>query len=106
MITDNSRDTTAILENEFKRAKAMQPCIVFLEEFECIACVRGKGDSQRDGLISQLAIMLDSITASWESVFIFGATNRPDIIEPALLRPGLFIMIIIITMNYFVDFFI
>ena len=41
LISDDRRDTTAILENEFKRAKAMQPCIIFLEEFECIACVRG-----------------------------------------------------------------
>ena len=36
-----------------------------------------------------MAILLDSITASPESIFVFAATNRPDIIEPALLRPGL-----------------
>ena len=49
----------------------------------------GQGDRHSDGLINHMAILLDSITASPESIFVFAATNRPDIIEPALLRPGL-----------------
>ena len=40
------------------------------------------------GLISHLAILLDSVTTGPECVFVFAATNRPDVIEPALLRPG------------------
>lgn len=99
LVNDTGRDTMIELEDEIKRARSMQPCIVFLEEFECIAKVRSAREpSFRDKMISNLAIMLDNVTAGWESVFVFAATNRPDTIEPALLRPGRFDQLIYIPM--------
>jgi len=98
LVADDRADACTVLENEFKKAKAMQPCIVFLEEFECIARVKGEGDTRSDNIISHLAILLDSITASWESVFVFATTNRADVIEPALLHPGRFDQLIYIPM--------
>eukprot|EP01103_Thecamoeba_quadrilineata_P017511 TRINITY_DN624_c0_g1_i1.p1 TRINITY_DN624_c0_g1~~TRINITY_DN624_c0_g1_i1.p1 ORF type:complete len:339 (+),score=56.53 TRINITY_DN624_c0_g1_i1:32-1018(+) len=88
----------AKIQDKLNLARLLQPCVLFLEEFECIARVRGSGEVGRDGLISQLAISLDMVSASRDNVFVFAATNRPEILEPALLRPGRFDQLIYIPL--------
>ena len=82
----------------FKKARQSAPCILFFDEFETIASARGDM-SQRNGnerVISQILTELDGIE-ELHDVMIIAATNRPDIIDPALLRPGRFDKLIEIT---------
>jgi len=72
----------------FKKAKQMAPCIIFFDELDSIAPVRGEGDSQAwERVVAQLLTSMDGIE-SMNRVMIMAATNRPDMIDPALLRPG------------------
>ncbi|XP_014488358.1 PREDICTED: peroxisome assembly factor 2 [Dinoponera quadriceps] len=76
----------------FKRARASAPCIIFFDELDSLAPNRGRsGDSGgvMDRVVSQLLAEMDGLEES-SSIFIMGATNRPDLIDPALLRPGRF----------------
>ena len=76
----------------FTRAKEAKPCVVFFDEIDALAPRRGRsGDSGgvSDRMVSQLLAELDSIHSS-QNIFLIGATNRPDLIDPALLRPGRF----------------
>ncbi|OAD59072.1 Peroxisome assembly factor 2 [Eufriesea mexicana] len=76
----------------FERARAAAPCIVFFDELDSLAPNRGQsGDSGgvMDRVVSQLLAEMDGLDSS-SSIFIIGATNRPDLIDPALLRPGRF----------------
>jgi peroxin-6 len=77
----------------FQRARDASPCVVFFDELDSIAPARGKqGDSGgvMDRIVSQLLAELDGISSSSSpgNVFVIGATNRPDLLDPALLRPG------------------
>ncbi len=72
----------------FKKAKQMAPCIVFFDEIDSIAPIRGEGDSQAwERVVAQLLTSMDGIE-SMNRVMIMAATNRPDMIDPAILRPG------------------
>lgn len=74
----------------FSRARAAVPCIIFFDELDSLAPNRGRsGDSGgvMDRVISQLLAELDGLQKSAQ-LFVIGATNRPDLIDPALLRPG------------------
>ncbi|KOC68156.1 Peroxisome assembly factor 2 [Habropoda laboriosa] len=76
----------------FERARAAAPCIIFFDELDSLAPNRGRsGDSGgvMDRVVSQLLAEMDGLDCS-NSIFIIGATNRPDLIDPALLRPGRF----------------
>jgi len=76
----------------FRRARTAAPAIIFFDEIDSIAPVRwaGGGDSMvTERVISQLLTEMDGILGL-ENVVVVGATNRPDIIDPALLRPGRF----------------
>ena len=75
----------------FKKAKQVAPSIVFLDEIDAIAPRRGVYEGSRgyDTLVNQLLTSLDGLTAR-EGVTVIAATNRPDIIDQALLRPGRF----------------
>ncbi|KPI89346.1 putative peroxisome assembly protein [Leptomonas seymouri] len=83
----------------FQRARDNSPCIVFFDELDALAPARGaKGDAGgvMDRIVSQLMVEVDGVgqkrsdgTASGD-VFIIGATNRPDLLDAALLRPGRF----------------
>lgn len=76
----------------FRKARQAAPCIIFLDELDSIAPARGgsSGDSHvTERVISQILTELDGIEELQE-VVVVGATNRPDIIDPALLRPGRF----------------
>src|SRR5438128_5835525 len=73
----------------FKKAKQVAPCIVFLDELDAIAHVRGfdtdSGVSER--VVNQLLTWMDGLEAL-EGVCVIGATNRPDRLYPAMLRTG------------------
>lgn len=75
----------------FKKAKQVAPSIVFLDELDAIAPRRGaySGSHVTESVVNQLLTSIDGLE-SMEGVVIIGATNRPDIIDPSLLRPGRF----------------
>ncbi|XP_053641891.1 peroxisomal ATPase PEX6 isoform X1 [Cherax quadricarinatus] len=76
----------------FARARAAAPCVIFFDELDSLAPNRGQsGDSGgvMDRIVSALLAELDGV-ASAADVFVLAATNRPDLIDPALLRPGRF----------------
>ncbi|NXU43463.1 PEX6 factor, partial [Drymodes brunneopygia] len=80
------------VRNVFARARAAAPCIIFFDELDSLAPSRGRsGDSEgvMDRVVSQLLAELDGLHSSRE-VFVIGATNRPDLLDSALLRPGRF----------------
>ncbi|GAB0087720.1 peroxisome assembly factor 2 [Sergentomyia squamirostris] len=78
----------------FTRARASAPCVVFLDELDSLAPNRGvAGDSGgvMDRVVSQLLAEMDGMGGDQKKqIFILAATNRPDLIDPALLRPGRF----------------
>lgn len=81
----------------FKKAKQVSPCIVFLDEIDAIAPRRGghhdSGATER--IVNQLLTSMDGLEGM-DNVFIIAATNRPDIVDPALLRPGRFDKLLLI----------
>jgi len=75
----------------FKKARQASPCIVFLDEIDAMAPVRGAGGDSHvsERVVSQLLTEMDGIE-ELRGVVVLAATNRPDIVDPALLRPGRF----------------
>ncbi|XP_049624818.1 peroxisomal ATPase PEX1 [Suncus etruscus] len=72
----------------FIRAQAAKPCILFFDEFESIAPRRGHDNTGvTDRVVNQLLTQLDGVE-SLQGVYVLAATSRPDLIDPALLRPG------------------
>ncbi|XP_067627926.1 peroxisomal ATPase PEX6 isoform X2 [Eurosta solidaginis] len=77
----------------FARARSAAPCVLFLDELDSLAPNRGvAGDSGgvMDRVVSQLLAEMDALGDATKPIFILAATNRPDLIDPALLRPGRF----------------
>ena len=85
------------LREVFRKAKQVSPCIVFLDELDALAPTRGTGGDNNvsDRLVDQLLTSMDGLE-NLEGVITIGATNRPEIIDPALLRPGRFDRIILV----------
>ncbi|KAI8384516.1 P-loop containing nucleoside triphosphate hydrolase protein [Radiomyces spectabilis] len=91
-------ESEANVRRVFQRARDAKPCVIFFDELDSVAPKRGeKGDSGgvMDRIVSQLLAELDGMSEGGEGsgvgdVFIVGATNRPDLLDPALLRPGRF----------------
>ena len=83
----------------FKKAKQVSPCIVFLDEIDGIAHRRGTGndDGVTERVVNQLLTSLDGLE-SMEGVVVIGATNRPDMMDPGLLRTGRFDRLILVPM--------
>ena len=82
-------NTEAAIRNLFRKARQAAPCIIFFDEIEAIAPVRGRSMSN-DALeraVSQLLAEIDGVQTLTD-VFVIAATNRPDLVDPALLRPG------------------
>jgi transitional endoplasmic reticulum ATPase len=84
----------------FRRARQAAPCVIFLDELDSIAPTRGGmeaggGGAGTERMVSQILTEIDGISAL-NGVVILGATNRPDMIDPALLRPGRFDRIILV----------
>jgi transitional endoplasmic reticulum ATPase len=89
-------ETEQAVRQIFKRAKQMAPCIIFFDEIDSIAPVRGHSDSSTwERVVNQLLTSMDGVE-SLKNVMIMGATNRPDMVDPALLRPGRFDRMILI----------
>jgi peroxin-6 len=79
----------------FARARAAAPCVVFMDELDSLAPRRGMGSDSggvMDRIVSQLLAELDGLGsgAGSDLVFVIGATNRPDLLDSSLLRPGRF----------------
>jgi transitional endoplasmic reticulum ATPase len=85
------------LREVFRKAKQVSPCIVFLDELDALAPTRGAGGDNNvsDRLVDQLLTSMDGLE-NMEGVITIGATNRPEIIDPALLRPGRFDRMILV----------
>ncbi|MEW5937645.1 MAG: CDC48 family AAA ATPase [Candidatus Thermoplasmatota archaeon] len=81
----------------FKKAKQVSPCIVFLDELDAIAPMRGSAHDSgvTERVVNQLLTSIDGLE-SLEGVVVLGATNRPDIIDPGLLRPGRFDQMVLV----------
>jgi cell division protease FtsH len=77
----------------FKSGKANAPCIIFVDELDAVGRLRGAGlgggHDEREHTLNQLLVELDGFEPS-EGVVLLAATNRPDVLDPALLRPGRF----------------
>lgn len=77
----------------FEQAKKNSPCIVFIDEIDAVGRHRGVGlgggNDEREQTLNQLLVEMDGFEEN-QSVIIVAATNRPDILDPALLRPGRF----------------
>ncbi|KAJ3184721.1 peroxisomal assembly protein [Geranomyces variabilis] len=85
-------ESEANVRRVFQRARDARPCVVFFDELDSVAPKRGeKGDSGgvMDRIVSQLLAEIDGMGGG-SDVFVIGATNRPDLLDPALLRPGRF----------------
>lgn len=73
----------------FGRAELAKPCVIFFDEFESLVAKRGSDSSGvTDRVVNQFLTMLDGVDKMSSSVFIIAATSRPDMIDPAMLRPG------------------
>ena len=77
----------------FEQAKKSSPCIVFIDEIDAVGRQRGAGlgggHDEREQTLNQLLVEMDGFSLN-EGIIIIAATNRPDILDPALLRPGRF----------------
>jgi cell division protease FtsH len=77
----------------FRDARQHAPCIVFIDEIDAVGRQRSScgagGNDEREQTVNQLLVEMDGFAAS-ESVIVLAATNRPDVLDPALLRPGRF----------------
>ncbi len=77
----------------FEQAKKNAPCIIFIDEIDAVGRHRGAGlgggNDEREQTLNQLLVEMDGFEAN-EGIIILAATNRPDVLDPALLRPGRF----------------
>ena len=77
----------------FEQAKKNAPCIVFIDEIDAVGRHRGaglgNGNDEREQTLNQLLVEMDGFESN-ESIILIAATNRPDVLDPALLRPGRF----------------
>ena len=77
----------------FEQAKKNAPCIIFIDEIDAVGRHRGAGlgggNDEREQTLNQLLVEMDGLEAN-EGIIIIAATNRPDVLDPALLRPGRF----------------
>ncbi len=78
----------------FKQARDKAPCIIFIDEIDAIGRARGKGamqggNDERENTLNQLLVEMDGFSTD-KGVILMAATNRPDVLDPALLRPGRF----------------
>lgn len=77
----------------FAQAKKNAPCLLFIDEIDAVGRHRGAGlgggNDEREQTLNQLLVEMDGFDAN-ENVILIAATNRPDVLDPALLRPGRF----------------
>jgi len=94
-------ESEANVRDIFEKARGSAPCVLFFDELDSIAGARGgssgDGGGAADRVINQILTEIDGV-GSKKNVFVIGATNRPDIIDPALMRPGRLDQLIYIPM--------
>jgi cell division protease FtsH len=77
----------------FEQAKKNSPCIIFIDEIDAVGRHRGAGlgggNDEREQTLNQLLVEMDGFEAN-EGIILIAATNRPDVLDPALMRPGRF----------------
>lgn len=79
----------AAVRNLFKRAEMAKPCVVFFDEFESLVSKRGTDSTGvTDRIVNQFLTLMDGVEKLSDGIFIIAASSRPDIIDPAILRPG------------------
>ena len=85
----------------FEQSKKQAPCIIFIDEIDAVGRHRGAGlgggHDEREQTLNQLLVEMDGFEAN-EGVILIAATNRPDVLDPALLRPGRFDRRVIVTL--------
>ncbi len=83
----------------FDQAKKNSPCIIFIDEIDAVGRLRGAGlgggHDEREQTLNQLLVEMDGFEVN-EGVILMAATNRPDILDPALLRPGRFDRVVVL----------
>jgi cell division protease FtsH len=83
----------------FNQAKRNSPCIIFVDEIDAVGRLRGAGlgggHDEREQTLNQLLVEMDGFEVN-EGVILMAATNRPDILDPALLRPGRFDRVVVL----------
>ncbi len=81
------------VRNLFQQAEKSKPCIIFIDEIDAVGRQRGAGmgggNDEREQTLNQLLVEMDGFSDN-EGIIIIAATNRPDVLDPALLRPGRF----------------
>jgi len=91
LLTQWFGESEANVRELFDKARAASPCILMFDEMDSIAKTRGTGSSggseAGDRVINQILTEIDGVGAR-KNVFVIGATNRPDILDPAVIRPG------------------
>ena len=84
----------------FEQAKKNSPCIIFIDEIDAVGRQRGAGlgggHDEREQTLNQLLVEMDGFGAN-EGVILIAATNRPDVLDPALMRPGRFVRQVIVS---------
>jgi len=85
----------------FRQAKKQAPCVIFIDEIDAVGRQRGSGvgntNDEREQTLNQILVEMDGFEPS-ASVIVIAATNRPDVLDPALLRPGRFDRQVTVTM--------
>ena len=91
LLTQWFGESEANVRELFDKARAASPCILMFDEMDSIAKTRGSGGAggseAGDRVINQILTEIDGVGAR-KNVFCIGATNRPDILDPAVIRPG------------------
>uniref|UniRef100_A0A3B6DJW6 Peroxisomal ATPase PEX6 n=1 Tax=Triticum aestivum TaxID=4565 RepID=A0A3B6DJW6_WHEAT len=86
----------------FEKARSARPCVIFFDELDSLAPARGSSADSggvMDRVVSQLLVEIDGLSDNSQDLFIIGATNRPDLLDSALLRPGRFDKLLYIGVN-------
>jgi cell division protease FtsH len=87
----------------FVQGKKNAPCIIFIDEIDAVGRHRGAGlgggHDEREQTLNQLLVEMDGFESN-EGVILISATNRPDVLDPALLRPGRFDRLVVVSMPY------
>uniref|UniRef100_H2Y535 AAA+ ATPase domain-containing protein n=1 Tax=Ciona savignyi TaxID=51511 RepID=H2Y535_CIOSA len=78
----------------FQEAREMAPCIIYIDELDAIGAKRGKnsfgGSDEKDQTLNQILVEMDGMLSAQHDVIVLASTNRPDILDSAILRPGRF----------------
>ena len=86
----------------FQKARRASPCIIFIDEIDAVAKKRGTvlHSGAGEQTLNQILVEMDGLEGR-ENVIVLAATNRPDVLDPAILRPGRFDRSVYVPMTYF-----